>query len=129
MLFRSDCDLKTIIDRHSGGIPATGMAAQPIYADISEVPSYQELQNNAIVAKNKFMSLPAHLRRRFGNDPDELLAFLQDPNNKEEAIRLGLIEKPPTPPQNASQDNPKQDAAKSQTQADDKSKSGDSPDK
>jgi hypothetical protein len=37
------------------------------------------------------MSLPADLRVRFNHDPVELLNFLDNPQNKTEAIQLGLV--------------------------------------
>lgn len=40
------------------------------------------------------MELPATLRREFDNDPVKLLAFLQDENNRDRAIQLGLVNAP-----------------------------------
>ena len=37
------------------------------------------------------MALPSDVRSRFGNNPAELLDFLNDNSNYDEAIRLGLI--------------------------------------
>ena len=39
------------------------------------------------------MALPSRVRRRFDNDPAELMEFLADEANREEAVMLGLIEK------------------------------------
>jgi hypothetical protein len=38
------------------------------------------------------MALPADLRARFSNNPEELINFLDNPENKDEAIRLGLLD-------------------------------------
>lgn len=65
-----------------------------IYADLTSLPSYEESLQAVITAQNAFMDLPADLRSRFQNDPQQLISFLADVNNKEEAIKLGLIKKP-----------------------------------
>ena len=39
------------------------------------------------------MDLPAKIRQRFNNNPAELIAFLQNSDNIEEAVELGLMEK------------------------------------
>jgi len=37
------------------------------------------------------MTLPAKVRDRFGQDPAEFLAFLSNPENADEARRLGIL--------------------------------------
>ena len=54
------------------------------------------------------MLLPAQMRSRFNNDPAELLKFIKDPANLDEAVKLGILVKkeapkgdpvpPPAPP-------------------------------
>lgn len=46
-------------------------------------------------AQQNFMLLPAEIRERFNNDPGRLIAFLEDDRNKNEAIKLGIVNKPP----------------------------------
>jgi hypothetical protein len=48
-----------------------------------------------------FEDLPAEVRFRFDNKPAELLKFMSDPANADEAIDLGLFE-PSKPPKSAS---------------------------
>jgi len=45
------------------------------------------------------MRLPADLRARFDNDPAQLIQFLENSDNKDEAIKLGLVNKPEDLPQ------------------------------
>ena len=40
------------------------------------------------------MTLPADLRKRFSNDPGQLLSFLENEDNRAEAIKLGLVNAP-----------------------------------
>jgi len=45
------------------------------------------------------MELPAKMRARFHNDPQELLEFISNEENRAEAEKLGLVaKKPETPP-------------------------------
>lgn len=64
-----------------------------IYADVSQMTDYKESVDKVMKAQEAFSLLPSELRTRFANDPSQLLAFLQDQNNREEAEKLGLINK------------------------------------
>lgn len=109
--FKDECDINIIMRRYAatGALPALNMQAR--YGDFSEVPDYQDALQTVLQAQEDFAQLPAALRDRFNHDPGRLLAFLQDANNRDEAIKLGLITSPPvpttaspaaTPPQNDS---------------------------
>ena len=50
--------------------------------------------NIIIQAQDQFASLPANIRDRFANSPEKYLAFLADSANKEEAVKLGLVNAP-----------------------------------
>lgn len=63
----------------------------PNYGDFSVLPDYQEALSIVMQAQDTFAALPASVRDRFGNDPTKMLNFLADDNNREEALKLGLI--------------------------------------
>lgn len=65
---------------------------QGIYADVSQITDFYESVNKVNMAMDAFMTLPSNIRTRFNNDPGQLLAFLQDPNNHDEGVELGLYE-------------------------------------
>lgn len=93
--FTDQCDVNKIVAKYK----TTGQFQhltnkQGVYADFTKVTDYHGMMNTVLNAQNAFGSLPSHLRARFENDPGKLLAFLQDPNNRDEAIKLGLIDKP-----------------------------------
>lgn len=68
------------------------------YADLSEIPkNLTSAMETVQKAQMAFDSLPSNVRERFGNSPESMMAFLSDKNNKEEAIKLGLIDAPPPP--------------------------------
>lgn len=68
------------------------------FKDISGVEDYQTMLGKIQAAQDAFMTLPAATRLKFQNDPGQLISFLQDEKNTDEAIKLGLVEKPQTPP-------------------------------
>lgn len=61
------------------------------YGDFSEVLDFQSSLNALRSAEEAFLGLPSSIRKRFSNDPGELLAFLSDSSNKDEALKLGLL--------------------------------------
>jgi len=71
------------------------------YGDFTTVQDYQLHLDQVMAAQTAFMELPATIRRRFDNDPAHLLAFIQDPKNRDEAVSLGLINAPPPQPEKA----------------------------
>jgi Chlamydia-phage Chp2 scaffold (Chlamy_scaf). len=56
---------------------------------------YQTSLDTIMTAQAAFNDLPSKLRKRFDNDPSQLLSFLQNPQNRDEAIELGFIDPPP----------------------------------
>lgn len=75
-------------------------AAAGQYADLTNLPDYQEALNTVIAADAAFAALPSQIRERFLNDPQRFVEFLANPDNQDEAIRLGLATdtRPPPPP-------------------------------
>jgi phage internal scaffolding protein len=67
----------------------------PLTGDFVDVPDFQTALNLVISAQDEFMKVPADVRARFNNDPGELMAFLEDDKNRDEAIKLGLVNAPP----------------------------------
>ena len=67
---------------------------RPDFGDFVAVPDYQNAMNILVQAQDQFAALPAQIRDRFANSPENYLAFLLDSSNKEEAIKLGLVNAP-----------------------------------
>lgn len=88
--FKDECDINRIMKKASKtGVVDWLARNEPRYADVSEYDFMTSMQTIA-TANEMFAELPSAVRRRFHNEPAELLAFLHDPDNTEEAIRLGL---------------------------------------
>lgn len=90
--FKDECDINTIVRRFgvTGELPQ-GVRV-PSYGDFgSEVFDFQSAMNAVVAAQRTFEQLPASVRKRFGHDPQEFIAFFNDPANVEEGRRLGLV--------------------------------------
>lgn len=88
--FKEEADINTIVDRFmkSGVMPTpTNM---PQYMDYEGVFDFQSAMNAVRAADDNFMRMDAKIRARFNNSPQEFLEFFANPENTEEAIRLGL---------------------------------------
>lgn len=96
---REDADINVIVERAKrGAVPPAGRPAAPMYGDFTQVP--KDLRDVLIMVKRAddlFMSLDPFVRRRFNNDPAEMLDFLNDFRNRDEAVKLGLVKAPEVP--------------------------------
>lgn len=88
---RQEVNINTIVARARKGILPRGTGVMPNYGDFSSGMDYHEAQNKIVDAKRDFMRMPADIRKRFGNDPANMIDFLGNPDNREEAEELGLI--------------------------------------
>lgn len=94
--FKDECDVNNIVAQYqqTGVLPQGNR--EPLFGDFAEFP--QDLQSSQKYfddAQARFMELPSQLRKEFDNDPVKLLQFIADGNNRDRAIELGLIERPP----------------------------------
>lgn len=114
--FKDECDINNIVKRFADTGEFRHLTSKEgTYADFSQITDYQDMLDTVIYAKNAFSSLPAEVRKRFGNDPGLLLQFLQDPNNREEGEKLGLINKRDLPKNDDLTTNKNKNAIKTKT--------------
>jgi len=90
--YKDETDINTILRQFNitGQLPTSTLSPQ--YGDFTGISDYQSALNAVIAAEDGFMTLPAQLRATFGNDPEQLIAFLDNPENKDKAIELGLVD-------------------------------------
>jgi len=81
-----------IVARHRPGqLIGNPMATrQPRFLDMSS-QSYHEMLNQVTDVQSTFSSLSARLKGKFGNSPYQLLRWLEQPDNRPEALKLGLV--------------------------------------
>ena len=94
--FKDECDINKIMDRYL----KTGVLSDPLdrrvtpkYGDYAEIGDYMDHMNKVVEANEMFEALPASIRKRFNNNPADLIEFVMDANNRAEAELLGLVEK------------------------------------
>ena len=90
--FREECDINTIMERFGRTGELIAPVRMPQYGDFDGVNDYHSAMNAIVDAQQNFDALPAKLRARFSNDPAEFIDFCMNEDNREEAIRLGLVE-------------------------------------
>lgn len=96
--FAKECNINEIMAKYR----KTGMIThinkhQGNFGDFSNVGEYKDALEKVMRAQESFDSIPAELRSKFGNDPAELIEFLSDPKNNEDAYKFGLKIRPQKP--------------------------------
>lgn len=88
------CDINNIMKQYeaTGRLPDLIMR-DPIYADFSDMGTYQEAMNIVAHANEQFNALDARVREQFDNDPAKFLKFAEDPKNIEALVDMGLATK------------------------------------
>lgn len=90
--FAEDADINTIVYRFG----LTGKVPQgfrmPMSGDFTGVSDFHSAMNAIREAEEAFLEVPGHVRERFGHDPQKLMDFLADDKNREEALKLGLLQ-------------------------------------
>lgn len=86
-----DADINVLMKRFglTGTMPSNPRV--PMFGDFTGITDYQDALNAVSAAYDGFMELPAKLRARFNNNPQELLEFVGNDANIEEARSLGLL--------------------------------------
>jgi phage internal scaffolding protein len=89
--FKDECDINNIMEKFgmTGLLPQNPLSAN--YGDFTGVNDYHTALNAIIAAEDQFEALPAQIRSRFGNDPANLIDFMENPENRSEAETLGLL--------------------------------------
>ena len=93
--FAKECDINEIMKKYlKTGVVEHVNKHGGTYGDCP-ASTFQEALALVEQADAHFSELPAEARRRFKNDPASFLGFMENPENREEAILLGLVEAPP----------------------------------
>lgn len=90
---KKECDVNLIIKKYDRtGLISHVSKFEARYGDLRGV-DYKAAMDLIAGANSSFSNLPAEIRKRFRNSPEELLRFMEDEGNREEAVKLGLIDK------------------------------------
>lgn len=76
--FKEECDINEIVRRFglTGQMPDD--VRIPVSGDFTGISDFKQAMDAVVSAQEEFMRLPAELRERFRNDPQELIAFVSD---------------------------------------------------
>lgn len=86
--FKEECTIEGIVRRY-GILPPPQVPA--FDADVSDIGDFEECMRRVQSGLDHFASLPSDIRDRFGNDPKAFFAWINNPDNIEEACRVGLM--------------------------------------
>lgn len=99
---KEDCDINVIVKRMSQdpqGLISHVSAVEAIWGEDGTVDvDYHTILNRVREVEGNFMSLPAHIRAKFGNDAGNLIEALDDPSREQELIDLKLLSPRPDTP-------------------------------
>lgn len=88
-------DINKIVERYNRtGVLQSGKASgkNPMFIRM-DGKSFHEMLIKVQETQGEFASLPAKVRKRFANNPENLLRFLESKENLQEAIDLGLVDR------------------------------------
>lgn len=90
---KDDADINVIVKRFgvTGLLPVRSDV--PTYGEFDAVFDFQSAMNVIRRAQLTFESLPADVRKRFGNDPKTFVDFASDKANIDELRKMGLAPK------------------------------------
>lgn len=89
---RNEVNINQIMKRARMGGLIPMRAGTPLYGDFRQATDYHDMKNRVIEADRAFLKLPASIRAQFDNDPGALIAYLDNPENLQEAIEMGLVD-------------------------------------
>ena len=88
---KNETDMNQILrDYRKTGLIRHANKHEGKYDDVS----VQDFQSAMLIVSNAqamFATLPADMRKRFGNSPAAFLEFVQNPENKDEMRKLGIL--------------------------------------
>lgn len=100
--FAEETDINKMMAKfHKTGVlidPSKISDRKAFFGDVSGLGDFQQIQQTVLDAEVAFGNLPSEIRTRFGNKSAELVKFLQDEENRAEAVELGIVEPPPEEP-------------------------------
>lgn len=95
---KAEVDINNIVKRHGMDlIQKTALLQSKLYQfDDVTGNDFQEAMFKVAKAKESFLRMPSEIRKRFDNDAAKFLDFVQNPDNSEQLVEMGLA-LPPVP--------------------------------
>lgn len=94
---KDTCDVNKIIQKYDKtGLISHVSKIEAQFGDMTGA-DFKAMQDKVANATSMFNELPSEIRNRFKNNPYGLLKFMENPDNRAEAIKLGIINPDWTP--------------------------------
>ena len=94
-IFAEDLKIQNMIKKYdSTNLLELVSNKTPQYIDLSDVTDLQSAMTKIQDAQETFMEVPATIRERFQNNPQTFYNFVNDKNNIDELVNMGLATKP-----------------------------------
>lgn len=89
---KDEVNINNIIKRHGIDLVAKTNNLRSSDYTFDDIPGndFQEAMLKVIKAQDTFMTIPSAIRKKFNNNPAEFLDFVQNPENMDEMVNLGL---------------------------------------
>ena len=92
---KDSCDINKIFHASNHSPELLIPENPPTFGDFSNGSDFTEMQNRVADAVSGFENLPSETREFFDHKPANLVEFMNDPHNAQDAINMGLIELEP----------------------------------
>lgn len=97
--FKDECDINRIVqmypdinsDDYANRVRSLVNSQPDLFGEYDSAMDYSKAVQIVDTARSQFETLPSVLRERFSQDPFEFLNYINNPDNKQEAISLGLL--------------------------------------
>lgn len=97
--FKAECNINNIMAKYQKtGIIDHITKHSPTYGEYSPI-DFQEAMDTIKQGESLFAELPSRARKYFNNDPAEFMEFVNDPENIDKLVDLGLAAKPAQAPE------------------------------
>lgn len=89
---KKECDVNEIIKKYDRtGLITHVSKIEAKFGDLTGA-DFKAMQDQVANAHSMFAALPAEIRKFFENEPSKLLEFMEDSGNRDQAIKMGLID-------------------------------------
>lgn len=87
---KDECDVNLILSKYQKtGVLQHRQQFEPQYDDATGY-DFQDAMNLVISSQNMFNELPSSMRKKFENNPVKFMNFVNNPENQDQMIEMGL---------------------------------------
>lgn len=95
---KDEVNINNIVKRHGVDLIAKTAALQTAEYQMDDITGndFQEAMLKVTKAQQTFESMPSALRKKFDNNPAQFMDFVQNPDNQDSLVEMGLAQRLPT---------------------------------